>query len=176
MWNFMTVIFRDSTSILFVALGILIMQLGGVINIGAEGMMLVGAFFGVLGTYLTGYTGFGILAALIILAVLGLLFGLMTVYWKGNQVVVGVALNLLAEGMTTTLSRQAFGSGSQSSIQGFRPVFSGVSVIYPYLRYVYIITIFTDVTAGSLLNGFFKILLFKCRPLTHKKSSFRNFF
>ena len=45
MWNFMTVIFRDSTSILFVALGILIMQLGGVINIGAEGMMLVGAFF-----------------------------------------------------------------------------------------------------------------------------------
>ena len=37
MWNFMTVIFRDSTSILFVALGILIMQLGGVINIGAEG-------------------------------------------------------------------------------------------------------------------------------------------
>lgn len=129
MWNFMTVIFRDSTSILFVALGILIMQLGGVINIGAEGMMLVGAFFGVLGTYLTGYTGFGILAALIILAVLGLLFGLMTVYWKGNQVVVGVALNLLAEGMTTTLSRQAFGSGSQSSIQGFRPVFSGVSVM-----------------------------------------------
>ena len=50
MWNFMTVIFRDSTSILFVALGILIMQLGGVINIGAEGMMLVGAFFDVLGT------------------------------------------------------------------------------------------------------------------------------
>ena len=103
------------------------MQLGGVINIGAEGMMLIGAFFGILGTFLSGYTGLGILIALIILAIFGFLFGLMTIYWKGNQVVVGVALNLLAEGMTTTLSRQIFGTGSQSTIQGFKPIFLGVS-------------------------------------------------
>lgn len=129
MWDFFIVIFRDSTSILLVALGILIMQLGGVINIGAEGMMLIGAFFGILGTFLSGYTGLGILIALIILAIFGFLFGLMTIYWKGNQVVVGVALNLLAEGMTTTLSRQIFGTGSQSTIQGFKPIFLGVSVM-----------------------------------------------
>lgn len=129
MWDFVIVIFRDSTSILLVALGILIMQLGGVINIGAEGMMLIGAFFGILGTFISGNAGLGVLIAVITLALFGFLFGLMTIYWKGNQVVVGVALNLLAEGMTTTLSRQIFGTGSQSTIQGFKPVFLGLTIM-----------------------------------------------
>lgn len=129
MWDFIVVMLRDSTSILFVALGILVMQLSGVLNIGAEGMMLMGAFSGILGVYISGSRMIGLLLSLLVLALFGLLFGFMTVYRKGNQVVVGVAFNILAEGITTTLSRQIFGTGSQSGIKGFPPDFLGLTAM-----------------------------------------------
>ena len=74
MGDFIIVMLRDSTSILFVALGILVMQLSGIINIGAEGMMLLGAFSGILGVYLSGSRLIGLLFALLVLAFFGLLF------------------------------------------------------------------------------------------------------
>ena len=147
MGDFIIVMLRDSTSILFVALGILVMQLSGIINIGAEGMMLLGAFSGILGVYLSGSRLIGLLFALLVLAFFGLLFGFLTIYRKGNQVVVGVAFNILAEGITTTLSRQIFGTGSHSSIQGFPTGVLGLSsMTYAAIALVFILYFFFNQT------------------------------
>lgn len=147
MGDFIIVMLRDSTSILFVALGILVMQLSGIINIGAEGMMLLGAFSGILGVYFSGSRLIGLLFALVVLAFFGLLFGFLTIYIKGNQVVVGVAFNILAEGITTTLSRQIFGTGSQSSIKGFPTSVLGLSsMTYAAIVLVFILYFFFNQT------------------------------
>lgn len=147
MGDFIIVMLRDSTSILFVALGILVMQLSGIINIGAEGMMLLGAFSGILGVYFSGSRLIGLLFALVVLAFFGLLFGFLTIYRKGNQVVVGVAFNILAEGITTTLSRQIFGTGSQSSIKGFPTSVLGLSsMTYAAIVLVFILYFFFNQT------------------------------
>ncbi len=120
---------RYSTPIMFAALGILIMQLSGVINIGAEGMMLTGAFFGYTGTYLFGNPWLGGLFSMVVTGVFGLLFGVFVIHLRANQVVVGVAFNILAVGLTTTLYRLVFGvNTSVVKIQSFPTLVGGLSV------------------------------------------------
>jgi ABC-type uncharacterized transport system permease subunit len=125
--DFIVVALRDCTPILLVALGVLLMHLVGILNIGAEGMMLLGCFAGIVGTHLLKYEWLGVLFAMLIVGLAGLLFAFLTIHLKGNQVVIGVAFNIIAEGLTTTLSRQMYGGGSQSTIRGFKPVFLGLT-------------------------------------------------
>ena len=112
--SFLSVVFNSSASILFAALGILLMHLSGVVNIGAEGMMLIGAFSGVVGSYLTGNVWLGALFAMVVTGIVGLVYGYCTITYKANQVVTGIAFNILAIGVTTTLYRIVFGMNSST--------------------------------------------------------------
>lgn len=89
--------------LLFAALGELISETAGVINIQLEGMMLCGAFFGVLGTYWTGSVALGFAFAAAGGAALAALHGLLCFVFRANQVVSGVVLNIFALGVTSFL-------------------------------------------------------------------------
>lgn len=103
-----------ATPLLLAATGETIAQKAGVVNVGLEGMMLVGAFAATLGALNQGgalgnpYIGLliGALAGLAMAA----LFALFAVRLAANQVVVGVVINLLALGLTGTIYRAKFGA------------------------------------------------------------------
>src|SRR5262249_14155166 len=86
--------------LLFAALGELLAERGGVINIGLEGMLLTGAFAAMIATYFTGVPVLGLVAAWSAGLLLAALFAYVVVVHSANQVVVGTALNLLAIGIT----------------------------------------------------------------------------
>lgn len=98
-----------ATPVALAALGETVNQKAGSLNIGIEGAMLSGAYFGMLAALATGSPGVG----LVVGAASGLLFCLVqaffTVALSVDQVVVGTALNLLALGLTGTLFRARFG-------------------------------------------------------------------
>lgn len=125
--NLLLSIIRTSTPILFVALGLLVMQSSGIINMGAEGMMLLGAFVGVIGTYWTGNVWLGVLCAMVASGLASLLFSYFALAFQVNQVVLGVAFNILFGGVTTTLSRSVFGLNSAPpKIDGFHDTLLGL--------------------------------------------------
>ena len=101
---------RLSTPILFAALGESIAERSGVLNLGIEGMMLIGAFAGFMGTYLTGGNYVvGILMALAAAAGLAMLKGLLSITIKTNQLAAGLAIWLLGTGLAALLYRLYFG-------------------------------------------------------------------
>lgn len=110
--NFFASDVRTALPILVASLGIVISERAGVINIGCEGMMLTGAFMGVVGSYLSQSALLGAVTAMISGMLVALLFVIFTICLKANQTVVGIALNILALGFTTTMNRVLFGVDS----------------------------------------------------------------
>lgn len=105
--------------LLLAALGELIAERAGVLNIGLEGMLLSGAFAALVVALPTGSTALGLAAALLVGAALGLLLGVFIAHWDANQVVAGTALNLLAAGLTGVAYRAVFGvTGAALTIAG----------------------------------------------------------
>lgn len=101
--------FRFITPILLAALGGLICERVGVFNIALEGLMLTGAFFAVVGSYYAVHSLVGVLTAMLAAAILSLVFAFLAVTLRGNMIVLGIALNLLASGGTIFLLRALFG-------------------------------------------------------------------
>jgi simple sugar transport system permease protein len=85
------------------AIGETVVQRSGVFNIGIEGMMLVGAFVGVAGGVLAETAWIGLVAAVVITAALGCLYGVVVAAFRADQVVAGVGLNIIAIGVTSLL-------------------------------------------------------------------------
>jgi ABC-type uncharacterized transport system permease subunit len=106
---------RIATPILFGALGELVAERAGVLNLSIEGTMLMGAFVGFLITYQSGEIWFGVLGAMVAGGILGLLMAFLACTLKVDQVVSGLAINLLSSGLTFYLFRLAFKNvGSQN--------------------------------------------------------------
>lgn len=101
---------RTTAPILLVSLGGSFTTKAGIFNIGLEGQMLVGAFFAVIGTIFSGSPWIGVLCGVAAALVLAFIFALLVVTFRANEVVVGLALNILASGMTISLLKAIFGT------------------------------------------------------------------
>lgn len=121
--NFLSADLRTATPILICGLGLVFSARSGVVNIGAEGMMLIGALMGVVGSYLSGSVWVGVLAAMLSAVLVSLVFAYFTMTVRADQTVVGTAINTLGLGLTTTLSRVIFGlNTAPPQIDAFSPV------------------------------------------------------
>lgn len=107
--SFINTDIRMMMPILIAAMGLVYSERAGVLNIGAEGIMLVGTFVGYLGALKTGSVFVGLVMAMGAGIIAGLLFAFMTVTLMADQTVVGAAYNILGLGLSTTLNRIAFG-------------------------------------------------------------------
>ncbi|MEA4871060.1 MAG: ABC transporter permease [Christensenella sp.] len=114
---------RLATPLLLAGLGLVIMNRAGILNIGAEGTMLIATLMAVVGSYYSGSVWIGMLFAMASGALVGFLFSLLTVTLRANQVVVGAAINILGSGLSATLFRILFGvSSSVPLIDVFQPL------------------------------------------------------
>jgi simple sugar transport system permease protein len=112
------------------ALGEAVGERSGLLNLGIEGMMLSGAFFGFYAAYQTGGSLWGVLAGVAAGAVLGLLFAVLTISMRVDQVLVGLAITIFGAGMTAFLFRDLFGGQNPSlSVDMPRIAIPGLSQI-----------------------------------------------
>jgi simple sugar transport system permease protein len=100
---------RLFTPILLAALGGMFTSRAGIFNVALEGLMLIGSFFGVAGIFWTGNATFGLALAVISATVAALIFGFFVINVKGDAVIIGLAVNILALGLTTYTMRLVFG-------------------------------------------------------------------
>jgi general nucleoside transport system permease protein len=91
---------RYMTPLLFGALGGVISESSGVINIGLEGMMLMGAFWGVYGADLLHSWVLGLVVAMVAGGVMALIHAFFSIHLRANQIVSGTGINFLALGVT----------------------------------------------------------------------------
>lgn len=129
--------------ILLAALGSIFSERVGIFNVGLEGLMLGGAFFAVAGTHWTGNPYAGLALAVLAAVVLSLVYAVVVVDLGGDAIVAGLALNLLALGLTAYLIRPVFG------VQGsfYDPQMEGLPNIHiPFVEDVPVL--------GTLLSGY----------------------
>ena len=93
-------IITASTPLLLAAIGELIVERSGVLNLGIEGMMVMGAVCGFAASYVTGSPWLGVLAAVLAGVATSLLFGFLTQSLMTNQVATGLAITLLGLGLS----------------------------------------------------------------------------
>jgi simple sugar transport system permease protein len=98
--NILLTIATAATPLLVAAIGELVVERSGVLNLGVEGMMIMGAVGGFGVGYLTGSPWLGLVAAIVVGAVFSLLFAVMTLSLATNQVATGLSLTLLGLGLS----------------------------------------------------------------------------
>jgi ABC-type uncharacterized transport system permease subunit len=120
---------RIAMPYLFASAGGVVSERAGLIALTLEGYMLMAAFTAAVGSYFAGpWTG--LLAGVAGGIATALLYGLCTIYYRANQVVVGIAINLLAIGLTRFFLRLAFDSSSNSPrVEGFTETGTGFGAL-----------------------------------------------
>lgn len=132
---------RVTTPILLAALGGLICEQAGVVNIALEGLMLFSALCGILVGTAAQSAWIGLLAALVAGVLLSLVLGFVSLHLKADEVIVGIALNVFASGFTVFLMVEATGDkGTYSPASPVRlpnipiPGISEIPVLGPLLN------------------------------------------
>ena len=117
-WNSLfTTMLIFATPLTFAAMGGMFAERSGVVNIGLEGMMLTGAFFGVLGADKLHHWYLGILVAMLSGALMALVHAFVSIHLRADQIVSGTGINFLALGLTGFLFIRIYGAnGTPGSI------------------------------------------------------------
>ncbi len=132
--NFIATSVRLAAPTLLAGLGLVFSERAGIVNIGTEGLMLIGALAGVMGSLYTGNVWLGTLIAILITVLFAAVFAFFTVIIKADQTVIGTGLNLLASGLTITINRAVFGANtSPPKIDTFKTISLPVLSDIPYL-------------------------------------------
>ena len=116
MIEFIAASIRIATPLLLAALGGILSERAGVFAVGLEGMMLAGAFAATVGAWAFGGAGMGIVLALTGGAAIGLAVALVAVRFSADNMVTGLAVNILSLGLTSYLMRILSGGGQPVSI------------------------------------------------------------
>jgi general nucleoside transport system permease protein len=101
---------RYATPITFAAIGGMFSERSGVVNIGLEGMMLMGAYFGAYGADVTGSWVTGLFICVVSGAALAFIHAIFSIHLQADQIVSGTAVNFLALGITGYLYNQHYGN------------------------------------------------------------------
>lgn len=110
---------RLATPLLLAAIGELVSERAGVLNMSIEGMMLTGAFAGAVGSWATGSPEIGLLIGVLAVLPVAALQAFLSNTLRANQIVTGLGINILVLGATTLAYREIFGARSRESIPGF---------------------------------------------------------
>jgi simple sugar transport system permease protein len=108
---------RLATPYLFASLGEMFSQRSGVLNLGVEGIMLMGSFFGFYAVFVTGNVWIGFGAAALVGALMGLLMALISVTFKAEQGISGIGLSLFGLGVSSLLFKTTL--GTVEGVDGF---------------------------------------------------------
>ncbi len=120
------IIMTAATPLLLAALGETVVERSGVLNLGVEGMMVMGAVCGFAAGFVTGSPWLGLLAAIAAGVVMSLLFGVLTLTLVSNQVATGLALTLLGLGLSGLIGEAFVGEPGVKL-----PKFAGVDPLIP---------------------------------------------
>lgn len=107
--GFLAATLRIMTPILIAALGEMFAERAGVLNLGIEGIMIIGSFAGFAGAYFTGSLLLGFVTGALAGALLGLAMGVLSIRLKANQIVAGLGIWILCQGLASFLNRSIFG-------------------------------------------------------------------
>jgi general nucleoside transport system permease protein len=116
MIEFLAAAIRIATPLLLAALGGILSERAGVFAVGLEGMMLAGAFAATVGAWASGSAAIGVLLALVGGAAIGLAVAIVAVRFRADNMVTGLAVNILALGLTSYLMRILAGGGQPVAI------------------------------------------------------------
>ena len=149
--NFIGLTLQLSVPIILGALCGTIAERGGIILLGVEGIMLIGAFAGAAGSYAAGSAMAGVLLSVVLGGMIGWFYALFCLKWKAHQSVVGVGINLFASGITAVMLKAIWQTeGMSESVPSISnltiPGLSGIPVIgalfndqSPYLYAMFLI-------------------------------------
>ena len=115
---------RLATPYLFASIGEMFGQRSGVYNLGVEGMMLMGAFAAFYATLTTGNPWLGLLAAIVVGALMGLAMAVISVTFQAEQGISGIGVYLFGLGMSDLLFQKTLGTvetGSAASAPSTSP-------------------------------------------------------
>jgi simple sugar transport system permease protein len=126
---------REAVPLVLAGFAGLFSERSGVVDIGLEGKMLAGAFAAASVCAVTGNVWLGILGAVAAGAIMGLIHGFVCITHRGNQVISGMAINILVSGLTVTLGLAWFSQGGQTPPlppeARFHDLFGMNELIYP---------------------------------------------
>lgn len=129
----LSITIQSSMAVLFASIGEVFTERSGVLNLGVEGMMLVGALSGFATAHATGSLALGVLGAMATGGVLALIHGVFTITLRANQVVCGLALVILGTGLASFLGRPLIGRVGVRFLPWPVPMLSEVPVLGPVL-------------------------------------------
>ncbi|TXH34228.1 MAG: ABC transporter permease [Rhodospirillaceae bacterium] len=133
MINILLSIMTASTPLLLAATGELVAEKSGVLNLGLEGMMLVGAVIGFAATVHTGSASLGVLAAVLAGIAMSLVFAFLSLTLMANQVATGLALTIFGTGLSALMGAGYVGTALQPLPKLTLPGLSDLPVLGPLL-------------------------------------------
>lgn len=126
---------RLATPYLYAAIGEMLGQRSGVLNLGVEGQMLMGAFAAFYLTYVTGNLGWGVIAALAVGALMGLAMAFVTVHLQAQQGISGIGFYLFGLGLSDLLFQKLV--GTVRTVSGFPKIELPVLGQIPFLGEIF---------------------------------------
>jgi simple sugar transport system permease protein len=141
---------RLATPLLLGCLAGLYSERSGIFDIGLEGKMLFGAFGAGTVAYLTHDMWLGLLAGIVVSIIMAMIHGVASIAFKGNQIISGVAINFLADGLSVVLAIAIFHQGGDTP--SLPPGGRFLPIVWPYAAEIRPIPIVGPIYA-DLLSG-----------------------